>query len=131
MQVLTLRAVEAIVCSLGVLIQAPPGLLPTFGYNEDVARHEVRVDAAGYHLIVVERGQELQHYTTSDLRELLLWIFKGVTFTMAGQYELENRIERQDFRILLFAKQVELLKQLDPLFAHQEEARLQQLLRDR
>ncbi|UPL49877.1 Imm63 family immunity protein [Hymenobacter sublimis] len=122
---------EALVRSLGELILAPPYLLPTFGYNEDFARPEVRVDAAGYHFIIVERGQELQHAITLDLRELLLWIFKGVTFSMAGQYELENRIERQDCRILLFAKQVELLKQIDPVFAHQQEARLQKLLQKR
>lgn len=115
--------------SVGTLLGAAPHLLPTFGHNEDYARPEVRVSAQGYQWVVIERGQELQHRTTNQLHELLLWIAEDITFALASKYELAHRLERQDSRILLFAKQEELMRRLDPDFAAQLRSRHQALLR--
>ena len=114
---MTLAAIEAMVAGLGRLLEAPAELLPTFGSNHDYARPEVRVDAQGYHLVVIERGQELDHQVFPALEELLFEVFEHVTFSMAGAYEVRHRIAGQDSRILLFDRQVELLARLGQTFA--------------
>lgn len=53
----------------------------------------------------------------SDLDELLYWIFKGATFSMAADFEVAHRRENEDFRRILFSKQIELLSQLSPEWA--------------
>jgi len=62
-----------------------------------------------YHFVVEERGLELERRKTSDLDELLYWVFDGVTFTVASSFELRNRRPNEDSRRQLFAKQEELL----------------------
>jgi hypothetical protein len=79
-------------------IGAPPQTLPTYGHSEDAGRPHIEADWKAYHFVVVERGQELERRTTRDLDELFYWVFKGVTFDMACQFELRNRIPNADFR---------------------------------
>ena len=95
-------------------------MLPTFGYNEDGARPEIRIDGVGYHFVVIERGQQIDHKVFTQLEEILFHIFEGVTFQMARDYEVKNRIEGQDFRIVLFTKQLQLLNQIDASFAERQ-----------
>jgi hypothetical protein len=125
---LTLTALATIVSSFGEMLGAPADLLPTFGCNKDFARPEVQVHYADYHFIIVERGQELQRSTTSQLEQVLFWIFEAVTFSMAGEYELAHRIEGQDFRIVLFSRQIELLELISPDFADRQRLRYQKIL---
>ncbi len=126
---MTLAAVEIIVKALGKQLGAPNHLLPSFGVNYDAAQPEVRVDAKGYHFVVMERGQELQHKVFQQLEELLFEVFSTVTFSMALAYELQHRVKGQDFRIIMFARQVELLAQLDENFAAQHYVEAERLLR--
>ncbi len=102
---LTLASIETVVKALAKQIGAPPILLPSFGRNYDAAQPEVRVDAAGYHFVVMERGRELRHQIFEQLDEVLFKVFSDVTFSMAGSYELHHRLAGQGSRILLFAKQ--------------------------
>jgi len=125
---MTLAAVETIVKALGSLLGTPVSLLPTFGHTEDYARPEVRVDAVGYHFVVIERGQEIQHQVFRQLEELLFVVFEAVTFAMACDYELAHRVAGQDSRILLFAKQVELLTRLDSSWAERQRIKYEKLL---
>ncbi len=67
--------------------------------------------------MIEERDTEVERKTTSDLNELMFWIFKHITFNMACSYELKNRVEDKDFRRILFAKQEELLGVLDCAWA--------------
>jgi Immunity protein 63 len=94
--------------------------LPTYGHSEDFARPHIEVDSRGYHLVVVERGQELSRFTTHDLDELLYRVFQGVTSIFASGYELMHRIETKDCRRLIFQRQVELLSQLSARWAERE-----------
>jgi len=127
---LTLAALEAVVRALGQQLQAPLGLLPSFGRNYDAGQPELRVDAAGYHFVVMERGRELQPQLFQQLEELLFTVFSSVTFSMACEYELDHRVKNQDFRVLLFAKQVELLTQLDATWAARRRAEADWYLAD-
>lgn len=114
---LTLGALEAVVRALGQQVQAPPELLPTFGRNEDFARPELRVSKVGYHWVIVERGREEENQVFEQLEELLYQVVESITFSLASSYELNHRVQGQDSRILLFAKQVELLARLDASWA--------------
>ncbi|WP_420148066.1 Imm63 family immunity protein [Spirosoma sp.] len=106
----TLDDIKKRVDQLALIINAPSDLLPTYGYSRDSAYPHVEVDSSGHmHYVVVERGQELERKTTDQLNDLLYWIFTDVTFSMANDFEMKNRIESQDFRRILFKKQEELL----------------------
>ena len=65
-----------------------------------------------YYLVVRERGAELSRKPTTNLDELLFWIFEGLTAQMAWAFELRHRHEGEDSRRQAFAKQIDLLSTL-------------------
>lgn len=75
------------------------------------------------HWIIMERGVESQYRrTTEDLREALHWVALDATFSLALTWEMEQRDRwpaDRDTRIGWNAKQVELLRLLDPQWAEQ------------
>jgi hypothetical protein len=81
----------------------------TFGFAIGDATPFIEYRDDVYHFVISERGTEFSRQTTPDLQELLYWIFEGVTFQMAAEWELRNRNPKQDSRRLLFSKQEELL----------------------
>jgi hypothetical protein len=119
-EMMTLDEIKARVDQLASRVGASGNILPTYGRTEDGARPHVEVDPHGYHYVIVERGQELERLTTSDLDELLYTIFKGITFSLAIDYELKHRMEDQDCRRILFRRQVELLLALSPRWGERE-----------
>ena len=114
---------------LSRLINAPNELLPTFETSEDFARPHIEKQGNEYHFVVVERGQELQRKKTNKLDEILFWIFRGVTFSMAAKTELENRIENEDFRIQLFKIQEDLIGQINLGYKKELEGKHKRLLK--
>jgi hypothetical protein len=102
-------------------INVPTELLPTYGYSKDFAYPHIEVDNLGLlHYVIVERGEELDRRTTDKLDDLLYWIFADVTFSMACDYELKNRIEDKDCRRIMFDKQEQLLGQLNDTWREKE-----------
>jgi hypothetical protein len=101
------------------------GLIGASGY--DVVGFDPHVDAGCAYIeigddgqldwIVKERGQLLEHRTTSDPDELLYWSFQSTTFSLASHWEVRHRDESQDFRVGLWAKQAELLHRINPVWA--------------
>ncbi|MDM5317240.1 Imm63 family immunity protein [Fictibacillus sp. b24] len=81
----------------------------TYGFSKDFAIPHIEVNESGYHYVVIERGIELKRLTTNDIDELLFAIFNGITYEVALNYEVENRVKNQDSRIISFKKQEELL----------------------
>lgn len=116
-RLLDLHEIRAQVERLGKRIGARGSILPTYGHSEDWARPHIEVDVRGYHYVVVERGQELERFTTSVLEELLYRVFKSVVFTLSLDYECQHRVQGQDCRRIAFPKQVELLAMLSPKWA--------------
>jgi hypothetical protein len=106
----SLDDLKKIVEELAAKIYAPADLLPTYGYSRDFAYPHIEVgNYKLLHYVVIERGQELERKTTTDLDTLLYWIFSNVTFSMAVEYELNNRLEDRDCRRIIFDKQEKLL----------------------
>ena len=126
----TLPKIKAEIDRMAAKIAAPESLLPTYGRSEDGARPHIEVDAhGGYHYVIVERGQERQCSTTSDLDELFFNVFHDVTHSLASGYELQNRIEGEDSRRMLFRHQIELLSMIFPHWGERERERHEDILR--
>jgi hypothetical protein len=125
---LTLEEIRERVNALAERIGAPAQHLPTYGRSDDLARPHVEVDERGYHYVVVERGQELERRTFSELDDLLYRIFRGVVAAMATDYELDHRASGQDFRRVLFVKRFELLAQLSPEWEERERTEIARVL---
>lgn len=124
----TLPEIKAEVDGLAARIGAADNVLPTYGHSEDGARPHVEVDFSGYHYVTVERGQELERLTTNDFGELLFYIFRNAAFSLACAYEREHRVENQDFRRILFRRQIELLATLFPHWGDRESRRHAEIL---
>lgn len=124
---LSLDQIRSHIDGLAVRIGAPPHTLPTYGHSEDFARPHIESDHA-YHFVVVERGEEYERRTTRDFDELLYWVFAAVTFEMACQFELKNRVPAADFRRLLFRTQLDLLAELDQRWRNRCKAELLEIL---
>jgi hypothetical protein len=127
-ELVDLASIERRARELANRIGAPDGTLPVFGRNPLGDGTSVqRTDA--YHYIIEERGLERERRTTTDIDELLYWIFSSATFSMACDWELRHRCEGEDFRRRLFAKQEELLGGLSPEWAAREANRHRDILR--
>lgn len=88
----------------------------------------VEIDEKGYHLKSYERGKLVQDDITSDVNELLYWIFRDITFNEACNYELKHREKYKDIRRLMFSKQLELLEYISDDFACRCKAHIHEIL---
>jgi hypothetical protein len=109
----TLHEIEADVAARARRIGASRHDLPTYGVSHDGGQPHVEVDGALYCYVVVERGNELQRHSSASYDDLLYWIFRSVTHSMAFFWEMTNRVEDQDCRRIAFPKQIELMTRLD------------------
>jgi len=114
---LDLHEIKAQIDRLAEQIGARGFILPTYGDSEDFARPHIEVDSRGYHYVVVERGRELERFTTNVLEELLYRVFKTIVSTLSYDYEVQHRVQGQDCRRIAFTKQLELLEVLSPTWA--------------
>jgi Immunity protein 63 len=128
MEFATLPEIKAEIDSRAALLGASANMLPTYGVSRDFGYPHIEVDSAGYHYVVVERGQELKRITTPQLDELLYTVFESIAFSLAGRYEVNHRIKGEDCRRLMFGYQVELLAMLDPTWAARCAAKHRQIL---
>src|SRR5688500_15522086 len=111
---LSLDDIKNLVDTCAEKIDAPQHLLPTYGYSIDGAHPHIELDRNGQlYYVIVERGEELKRDFAVDTNDLLYRIFAGVTFEMATRFEVNHRIEGEDFRRQMFAKQEEFLGKLD------------------
>lgn len=118
----SLASVMGKIRRLAAKIEAPKSLIPRTAPSAWGEPH-IEVDRF-YHLVVCERGQEFERRTTSDLDELLYWVFEGVTSSMGFDYELAHRRPEEDSRRIAFAKQLEMLNSLRPAWAERCRAEL-------
>jgi len=114
----------------GKKIHAPSHLLSVRASSDGFGTPHIEIDENGYNYVVSERGEEFERRQTKDIDKLLYWIFKQIVFIMASDYELENRKPNEDFRRQLFAKQIELMEQLDSKFAQWNKEDLDKILEE-
>lgn len=116
------------ITQLAKVIDAPSDNLPTYGSSRDFGHPHLEADAHLYHWIVRERGGERQRRSTASLDELLYIVFCATTFSMACDYEVRHRVAGQDFRRMLFAKQLELLGALSASWPAKKRSELEKVL---
>jgi hypothetical protein len=97
----------------GKKIGAPKELLTVTTTTDGFGTPYIEIGDQEYHYIVSERGTEHKRKTTRDVHKLLYWIFKDIVFEMASDYELNHRKPEEDFRKLLFNKDLALFEKLD------------------
>lgn len=107
---------------IGVPETLVPGTVPS-GWG---APH-IEVDGR-YHFVVCERGLELERRSTSDLDELLYWVFGSATFSMAVDFEVAHRRDHEDARRQVFDRQRELLIKLNPDWAIRRDREVAEIL---
>jgi hypothetical protein len=102
---------------LASIIRAPDEKLPTYVSSRDMGHPHVEIEGSSYVYVVRERDTELDRRHTGSRDELLYWMFEAITFSLASDWELLNRVPGEDSRRGLFAKQIELLDRVDPVWA--------------
>ncbi len=93
----------------------------------DGTPHIEWADGVWYYL-ATDRGYEVMRQTTTERAELLYWLLRDVAWGMAVGYEFKHRVPGQSFRRLLFAKQLELLTQVDPIWAERRRQEIAAIL---
>jgi len=117
---LTLEEIKTEVDKLANILGVPASNLPTYGYSQQTGHPHVEIDSQGYYYAVFERGHIVKHHHTTDIDELLYYIFADVTFELSIKYELTHRIKNQDSRRIWFEYQVRLLTMLSPQWGLRE-----------
>jgi len=90
-------------------IDGDSGLLPEINSSNDDAKPYIEIGRNGYNYVCRERGEEIFRKMPFDTNELFFEVFDHLTFEMAVSWEVKNRKENEDFRLRLFAKQVDLM----------------------
>jgi hypothetical protein len=98
------------------------------GDGTALALPRVEVDDAGYHVVVLSGSHEVLRDSTTDLDELLYWVFAGATHQLAFAQAQAQAIDGQDPRRAAFARQLELLARLGPEMAARRTAEIHRIL---
>jgi hypothetical protein len=106
------------------------GLFPYYTRPWGDGSPHVEISDGLYYFVLTERGTEFQRRSTHDADELLYWLLQGVTFTLACDFEVNHRVPDQDPRRMLFAKQLELLRGLDPAWEQRRAREIERTLND-
>lgn len=88
----------------------------------------VEYAAGTYSYVITERGVELKRRTTQSQSDILYWLTSDAVFSIACQFEFNNRISNQDTRRLMFAKQLELMSLASPEWAERKSKEQQNIL---
>jgi hypothetical protein len=106
--------------------------LGTEGVLHAVPQHNgaphVEIIGDKYHYVVTERGSEYERKTTTDEDELLYWLISDVVSEMAGDFELKHRVKGQNFRRILFAKEIEFMGRISAEWAERMADDIQKIL---
>ena len=125
-----LDAIRERVTALAAEIDAPPHAIPTFGFSRDLAWPHIEEADGVMSWVVVERGREIQRRSTTDITELLYWVFQEITGFMGTNWEANNRVPLVDTRVLGFSRTLALLNRLDGAWRDRELSEFVAVLRD-
>ena len=85
----------------------------------------------GIHYVCIgDRGERRGHDVYADLAEFLYRWYSAIVWLIAYKYACQQRTPGQDIRRLLFARELELLKQLGENYYQRKKAEIDQILID-
>ena len=130
---MTLNVISEHYHAIAEKLAASPRHVHFFTTPQHDGSWHVERNANEFHYVVTERGIEIQRRKASDAEEILFWLVSDLTFRMATEWEVEHRIEGQDFRRQLFRKQVELISSVSEEWARRtmnlQDSRQESILR--
>ena len=90
----------------------------------------VYIDDNKYHYVVQDHGRISQQYEGTDVNDILYPMFKDIVWPMSVASEKKYFSDDVDFRRLLWKKQLELLKVVNPDFAAKYLKEIKVVLKD-
>ena len=102
--------------------------IDTVDVAESDGSPHVEYEGDELHYVITERGSEYERRKTKNPDDILFWLVSDMTFSMASDFELNNRIETEDFRIQLFSKDLELLNSINNNWAEKLRVEYNKLL---
>jgi hypothetical protein len=124
----SLEELRAVIVSMAKPLSNFDVKLPTFGYSEDNSFPHIEVGFMCYQWISKERGKENLHLEFKKTNDILFQVFEFITSEIARNWELENRVDNEDFRRQFFAKQVELMYNVSSEFGDRMNNEINELL---
>lgn len=105
-------------------------LYPRISLTENVfpEGESIYIKNGEYHYVTKERGKIVMEHISTSVDEILFQVFSDITFSLATQYELENRKESEDFRRVLFQRKLELLGKINVAYKKREEKEIEKIL---
>lgn len=82
-----------------------------------------------YHYVGVgDRGGIIEEIKSENMEDVLYKIYSGVTFNKATQYAMVNKKKNEDWRRLLFSKQLEILRCINEQYYNRRFDEIQNIL---
>lgn len=85
-------------------------------------------DEDGYHYRVLERDILYHDDITKSLSEITYWAIKGAISDAAAIYEAKNRILGQDFRRIMFSKELQYFNAVGPEYEQWDRVEINSIL---
>ena len=90
----------------------------------------VEIVEGQYHYVFTERGFENERRITHSEDDILYWLASTAVFSAAVDFEVKSRVPKQDFRRVLFAKEIDLLHSMDPQWADRKRSEIASILEE-
>ncbi|HLP19474.1 MAG TPA: Imm63 family immunity protein [Chitinophagales bacterium] len=128
MSVLSAKDLEVVLRNELLKISNDFTLLPAINSSNYDAKPFIEIDRYGYNYVCCERNQEIFRKLPIDTEQLLYEVFRDISFRLAIGWESKNRLQGEDFRRQLFAKRIELMGKINPVFAEKMQEEINQIL---
>lgn len=81
-----------------------------------------------YHYVLIEKGKAARHYTCTETADVLWYVLETALFELAVEYAKKNSGQTEDFRKLLFQKEIELFALFGQSFRERKIAQINAIL---
>jgi len=130
---LTLEEVKSKIYELGNIIgmTQDSALYPMFATTKNVSWDGayICVEDSIYYYIEMDRGRVVRSFESRKLEDILFYLFYDITFDLAIEYEIKQRKQGEDFRRILFAKQLELLLKINKVYYTKGKQKIDDILK--
>ncbi|WP_246316611.1 Imm63 family immunity protein [Scandinavium goeteborgense] len=97
-------------------------------YPDGLATPFLEIHDNEYHFIVSERGCEIERKITTSDDEILYWFTESGVHAMASHYAASKRLPNNDFRVVYFRKQYQLMLSIKPEWATRKRIELAEII---
>ena len=86
-------------------------------------------DGTYYYIGVGDRGGVIEEIKSKNIEDVLYKIYSGITFNEATKYAMVNKEKNQDWRRILFSKQLEMLRGISEQYYYKRFDEIQNILK--